>query len=150
MQYSHTQTGWLTLVAVLAAAAMLLSIYMSAGELGTALSALMIFSSAILLLCGVLFSSLTVGVSPEGLSWHFGPGWPRWSMPIEEIASVARVRPAWWWGWGIRWTPSGWLYNVSGRQAVIVHRRDGTSVMIGSDQPHELAVAIQRAMGGGR
>lgn len=144
--YSHTQTGWFTLLALAAVILMVVSIFLSSGEMGIGLLLLLGFAMATVAVCGVIFSSLTATVTRETLGWHFGPGWPRWSIAIDEIAGVARVRPAWWWGWGIRWTPSGWLYNVSGRNAVIVHRRDGSSVLIGTDEPHELAVAIQKAM----
>lgn len=146
MYYSHKQTGWFTLLALIAVTVMVAGIFLDTDGIGIGLMLLLGFAMATVVASGVVFSSLTTTVTREALSWHFGPGWPRWSIPLDEVAGVARVRPAWWWGWGIRWTPRGWLYNVSGLNAVIVHRRDGTSVMIGTDEPHELAVAVQKAI----
>jgi|SRR5271169_3644923 len=59
---------------------------------------------------GWVFSSLTVEVSTKELSWFFGPGLWRKTIERDEIVSAVQVRHKWWWGWGIRLTPRGWLY----------------------------------------
>ena len=59
--------------------------------------------------------------------------------PIEEYG-----------GWGIRgWSGQRIAYNVSGDQGVELLLRDGRSVMIGSQQPETLALAITAQMGRG-
>jgi hypothetical protein len=57
------------------------------------------------------------------------------------------VRNRWYYGWGIRITPRGWLYNVSGLDAVELALKNGKCVRIGSDEPHALARAIDHARG---
>jgi len=52
------------------------------------------------------------------------------------------VRTPLWWGWGLHWTPSGWLYNVSGRDAVRIDVRRERAVIVGSDD----APALKRAL----
>ena len=52
-----------------------------------------------------VFSSLTVEVSLDELTWYFGPGFWRKSIQRGEIASATPVRNKWWWGWGIHLTP---------------------------------------------
>ena len=47
-----------------------------------------------------------------------------------------------WWGWGLHWTPSGWLYNVSGRAAVRLEMKSERPVMVGSDEAELLKDAI--------
>ena len=91
---------------------------------------------------GYLFSSLTVEVTQDTLAWHFGPGVIRKSLPREEIAEVHPVPTKWWYGWGIRMTPKGWLYSVSGLEAVAVTRTSGQTTLIGTDDPLGLANAL--------
>ena len=47
-------------------------------------------------------------------------------------------------GWGIHLTPYGWLYNVSGFDAVAITLRNGRKVALGTDDPHGLVDAIRR------
>jgi len=92
---------------------------------------------------GWAFSSLTVEVSTTELTWFFGPGFWRKSIARDEIISATPVRNKWWWGWGIHLTPRGWLYNVSGLEAVEIALRNGKTLRIGSDE----ATALARALG---
>ena len=43
---------------------------------------------------------------------------------------------------GIHHTPYGWLYNVSGFDAVAITLRDGRKFAVGTDDPHGLITAI--------
>ena len=58
---------------------------------------------------------------------------------------VAVTRTPLWAGIGIHWIFTGWVYNVSGRDAVELAKRDGSKVWIGSDEPARLAAAIESA-----
>jgi hypothetical protein len=89
-----------------------------------------------------VFSSLTVEVSRDELVWFFGPGVWRKTISRSDIESAIHVRNKWWWGWGIHLTPRGWLYNVSGLDAVEVSLRNGTMLRIGSDQVGQLVDAL--------
>ena len=46
------------------------------------------------------------------------PGLIRRRIRIADIRSAAAVRNRWYYGWRLRLTPHGWLYNVSGLNAV--------------------------------
>jgi hypothetical protein len=153
--YAHTQSGWWLFVALgfgaaglLAAIAIVNNGHRPAGGppaifvLGVAL--------AILLITAAFFSTLHVRVSGETLSWRFGPGLLRFSIPLAEITSVAPARTPFWAGIGIHWIFTGWVYNVSGRDAVEITKRDGGKVWIGTDEPLALAAAIERARSGPR
>ena len=41
-------------------------------------------------------------------------------------------------------TPYGWLYNVSGLDAVAITLRDGRKFALGTDDPEGLVTAIRR------
>lgn len=100
---------------------------------------------ALLALVNALFSSLTVAISDDLLEFWFGARvWHRKVM-LTEIAGCHVVKNSWWYGWGIRWTPHGWLYNVAGPMAVEIVFKNGKKIRVGSDEPATLAEAINHA-----
>lgn len=61
---------------------------------------------------------------------------PRTYRPIAEYG-----------GWGIKgWSRRKMAYSVSGNQGVLLHLRNGNTIMIGSREPRKLARALERAM----
>ncbi len=53
----------------------------------------------------------------------------------------------WYYGWGIRLTPHGRLYNLSGLEAVEVQLNTGKKFRIGTDEPDALVRALRAAIG---
>ena len=103
----------------------------------------LVFALFGLLALGLLtYATLTVEVDAERIRAYFGIGLIRKSIPIEDIVRCDVVRTPTWWGWGMHWTPSGWLYNVSGRAAVRLEMKSQRPVMIGSDEADALKEAI--------
>lgn len=96
----------------------------------------------IIFLCAWLFGSLTVQIEDGELSHWFGPGFWKKSYQLVDIESATAVRNSWIFGWGIRLTPHGWLYNVSGLDAVQIELRSGRKLRIGTDDPKGLVEAI--------
>lgn len=86
----------------------------------------------------LLFYNLTVEIDAIHLSFRFGIGWIRKRVPLAEIVAVQPVRNSWWYGWGIHRTPHGWLYNVSGREAVEITLTSGKRFRLGTDEPRKL------------
>jgi hypothetical protein len=102
-------------------------------------------------LCGVLFYSMTIRVEDGWLKWHFGPGLIRKKVALPEIESVEPVRNSWVCGWGIHYTgKGGWLYNVSGMEAVQIVMKNGKRFRLGTDEPMALAQAIGKQLEEGR
>ncbi|MCB1473790.1 MAG: hypothetical protein KDJ68_13150 [Rhodobiaceae bacterium] len=139
--YRHTQPGVLML-AIFAVVVIALAGFAVASRFHPFFLALVVAA----LLLGALVSSLTVRIAERMLTWHFSFGFWKKSMPLGDIVSAEPVINKWWWGWGIRFTPHGWLYNVSGLQAVEITKRDGSAVRIGTDEPQALAAAIRKAI----
>ncbi|MFL6538626.1 MAG: hypothetical protein ACJ8JD_10665 [Chthoniobacterales bacterium] len=92
-----------------------------------------------------LFRNLTITIDEQKLRAAFGPGLIYRQIPLADIESAIPVQIKWWEGWGIHLSRFGWLYNVSGWDAVAIRLRDGRQLAIGTDQPEELAAAIRRA-----
>ena len=142
--YQHTQKGTLIVGILLSSAIFMLAIAAFAQE--RTVVAMLIVATCIMIVASWLFSSLTVEVNENELRWHFGPGF--WKKKIEraEISKVLPLKTKWWYGWGIRATPYGWLYNVSGLDAVAVSQHSGKIVLIGTDEPEKLAAALSKQL----
>lgn len=100
----------------------------------------------ILLLSAVLFSSLKITIADGKLKWAFGLGLLSFQIPLTEIQSAEVTRTRFLEGWGIHLTMRGWLYNVSGYQAVLIKKKLGRQILLGTDQPDELCAAINNAL----
>jgi len=138
--YRHTQIGYLTLIVILVAA---LGIGVS---LPNEVRPVSLGVAALLVIIAVLFSSLTVEVGGEELRFHFGPGFWRKRVALSEVAAATPTQSSWWEGWGIRFTPRGMLYNVSGTNAVEIELRSGRRFRIGTDEPEAMVQAIRAAI----
>ena len=138
--YRHKQFGG---VMVFGMAAAIITIIVLLGPAAAHPALLVVLG----LLAGVavVFSSLTVQVTPSSLVFWFGPGVMRKQVPLADIAAVETVRNPWWWGVGWRITPRGMLYSVSGLSAVEITRKDGSRFRLGSDEPERLARALEAA-----
>ena len=103
-------------------------------------------SSAIVFACAILFDSLTVRVSNDLVEIRFGIGIIRKQFHVDNIKTASIVKNKWYYGWGIRLTSHGWLYNVSGLDAVEILMHNGKQYRIGTDQPNELHNAINSVL----
>ena len=91
------------------------------------------------------FSALTVEIAHGILTVEFRGGLLQRTIALAAVRQVDQVEVPWYYGWGLRWTPRGWLYNVQGRHTVAVGLGNGRTVMIGTDEPAELVAAIEAA-----
>ena len=96
----------------------------------------------------LLFHNLTVEIDATPLRFRFGVGLIRQRIPLAEIADARPVRNTWLDGWGIHRTPHGWLYNVSGWEAVEITLTSGQRLRLGTDEPRRLAQVLLAAKGG--
>jgi hypothetical protein len=146
--YRHTQQAGHTLAMIvgflvaLALAGIIMALTGDDDTLHYAILAVVVGSVAA---AGYLFASLTVSVEGRCLAWHFGPGHLKRSVALDEICEAVPVTNPWYFGWGVHLTPFGWLYNVSGFEAVEVRLKSGKRFRLGSDEPTRLAAAIRVA-----
>ncbi|RMG47018.1 MAG: hypothetical protein D6718_04510 [Acidobacteria bacterium] len=108
---------------------------------------MLLAAAAAAALAAWLFGSLTVEIDEERLSVRFGPGIVRRRIPLSSIRAARPVRNRWYYGWGIRLTPHGWLFNVSGLRAVELEFHSGRRFRIGTDEPERLVAALESATG---
>jgi hypothetical protein len=141
--YRHTQVGWWLLGILLLGEAV---VAFAASKVGWRGPAVPVF--VMLGVVAALFCTLTVEIRGETLRLFFGPGLIRRSFSRKEIVGAEPVRNEWHYGWGIRFTAFGWLFSVSGLDAVEISLVSGKRARIGTDEPRELAEAIRRFIAG--
>ena len=140
-RYEHTQVGYLIIAAMATVMVLIGVILANAGINWIAIGVLVVIAVAL-----VLFPSLTVVIREEELEVRFGPGLIRKRFKLNEIESCQVVKNPWYYGWGIRLTPHGVLFRVSGFHAVEIKLRTGKKFRIGTDVPQELEEAITQAI----
>lgn len=93
---------------------------------------------------------LTTEVREDGLYVRFWPFHRSFEqVPWRAIAAAESVhyRPlSEYGGWGIRWRPGRVAYNVRGSRGVYLTGHDRRDILLGSQQPDELAAAIRQRM----
>ncbi len=151
--YENTQPGtfirimtgsWVVFCGVLAGVMLALGEKEAAIVLGVITVMLAVINGIVF----VLFHSLTVRISPSDIAISFGVGLIRKRFPIGDIRSVRTVRNRWYNGFGIRKIRGGWLYNVSGFDAIEIQLKNERKYRIGTDQPMKLLAAVESALAG--
>ncbi len=137
--YRHTQFGTVVVCSLAIAAAVAIPAGLSIGWPPVMNVAMIALGVAL-----VLFHSLTIEVDRRRLRCRFGWSPIGRTFPLNDILDARAVRNPWYFGWGIRWTPYGWLFNVSGVEAVELKLRNGSRFRIGTDQPQKVVTAIER------
>ena len=139
--YRHTQIGWL-MIGVLLAGFALVAATSSGGPIAIPLGA-----AAILGACLILFAALTVTGDERGLAVRSGCGVLFKRFAWSEIATCAQVRNLPRMGWGIRYLGDGWMYNVSGLDAVELRLASGRRYRVGTDDAANLEAFIRARIG---
>ena len=137
--YRHTQIGWQVYGVLIPVTLVLMY------ALVTRDAAVFAILVMILMLAFAFFGWLTVDIDDKRLRIAFGVGLVRRSISLPTIRAFAPVRNRWYYGWGIRLTPHGILYNVSGLDAVELLLDDGRRVRVGTDEPEALVRALAGA-----
>ena len=146
--YRRTQIGWAMLAAlslsVISVAVAYPLLQAEGEEEGLAVLAVtgVVVSAAVLFFC-----SLTVTIDAGHVTIRFGLTPVRKRIRLADIASFEAVRNPWYFGWGIARYGPGWLYNVSGFEAIEIVRTDDTQLRIGTGDSQGLIRALSAAVG---
>lgn len=96
---------------------------------------------------GAVICLITIEIRHGFLSWKLGFGLIHKKVPASDIIRATPIKITHFQGWGIHWTPGGWLYNVSGFQAVEFKLKDGKKLRLGTDEPEKLARGVNNLQG---
>lgn len=140
--YQHRQWGVVPLCIFLCIIVFLSADIFASSEIHAATG----FALATSIACCFIFSSMTIIVTDNAISWHFTGGILKKTLLLKDISSYRNVRNPIWMGFGIRAFGTGWLYNVSGLLGIEIAMKSGAYVRLGSDEPNYLLDALERAM----
>jgi hypothetical protein len=135
--YAHTQFG--KTMMIIAGVVFIIGLWSISTHGGAASMLILLIALGL----AFMFPTLTVLVGPEALQLSMGAGLIKKSFPLADIRSAHAVQNPWYYGFGIRWFPGGWLFNVSGPHAVEIEMASGKKYRIGTDEPDKLLKAIQ-------
>ena len=140
-EYKHTQVGTFLIISY-SAVILLLGILF----IVTDFNPIALVGLTIMLIVLGLFATLTVQVGDQKIKIYFGLGLIRKDFLIKEIVGYRVVKNPWTYGWGIRFTPSGWLYSVSGFSVIELQMKNGKKYRIGTDDPNGFSKALDEAL----
>lgn len=142
-RYRHTQSGAVVVGSLAVSALMLAGLGLAFGV------PVLLYGGPVMMgIVALLFHNLTVEIDATHLRFRFGIGLIRKRVPLAEIVEAKPVRNSWLYGWGIHRTPHGWLYNVSGWEAVEITLTSGKRFRLGTDEPRRLAQVLLAAKPG--
>jgi hypothetical protein len=94
------------------------------------------------------FYSFTIQIADGKLTFWFGFGVGRKSFPIEKIQSVETVKDPWYYLWGIKSIPGGWLYSIApGGLAIELILKDNRVIHLGTNRPEVIKQVLDMKMG---
>jgi len=143
--YRHTQVGWAVILPIL----VVLGVTLGNLVLTPNSAEIILWVTILLAVVLSLFATLTVTVTDDEVECRFGVGLIRRRIHLSQVQNAAVVRNKWYYGWGIRLTPGGWLWNVSGLDAVELTFKNGKKFRIGTDEPDRLLQALPVGIGHG-
>jgi hypothetical protein len=147
--YKKTQSGWLIILFFIPVILFLSYIIYYQKVLGKPFGenpgpTIMYFGFIIFFLIMLsLFSDLTVTGYMDYLEIKFGIGLIRKKFNYKDIRDFSIEKSPWYYGWGIRKIPGGWLFNVSGVWSIQLIMKNGKMYRIGTDEPKRLAEFIK-------
>lgn len=147
-EYKHTQVGFVTIIMILLVGTFTWIIFdavikSSDGQSETMLKITGLVVAGFFILVLAAFYSFTIRAAEGKLSFWFSFGVARKSIPLKEIHSVEVVKNPWYYFWGIKSIPGGWLYSIApGGRAVELVFRDGRLIRLGTNRPEKLQQSL--------
>ncbi|MDP6957079.1 MAG: hypothetical protein QF599_14005, partial [Planctomycetota bacterium] len=130
--YRHTQDGHWYLLLLAISLALLVALRFVG--LGSWIGYLVLLDALFMGLLAASFRNLTVEDRGDHLRLRFGPLrlLPAKRIPYSTIKGARAARSTLMAGWGIHWSPRGWIWNISGFDCVELDLPD-KRVRIGTD-----------------
>lgn len=148
MYYEKAQFARIWTIALLLGAIATVVFFLTMEEGGDKALSSAILLSSLLLCILLLFYQLKVSLKKDRIALSYGIGLIRINLKIDKVLMVEEIKTPWYYGFGIRFTPKGILYNIQGTKAInLVYEYNGRmkKAMIGTEEPQKLMEAIQKS-----
>ena len=139
--YKHTQVGYFLIITY-----SLVILFLCVLNILTDFHPIPLIGLIIMVIVLGFFATLTVKVTDRRIGIQFGWGVLRKGFHLKDVEAYQVVKNPWYFGWGIRYTPRGWLFRISGRSAIELKMKSGKIYRIGTDEPNRLAKALNEAL----
>lgn len=152
-EYKYTQVGIVTILMILLVGAVIAFLFYAGlksteGQDAAVLKVIIVVVAGAFILALVLFYSFTIQIADGILNFWFGFGVGRKSFPIEGIRSIETVKNPWYYLWGIKSIPGGWLYSIApGGRAIELIFKDNKKIRLGTNRPKEIKRRLDKAIG---
>ncbi len=152
-EYRCTQVGIVTILMMLLAAVFTAFMFDSGlksteGQDAVILKVTSLVVAVVFVLALASFYSFTIQIADGILNFWFGFGVGRKSFPIEGIRSIETVKNPWYYLWGIKSIPGGWLYSIApGGRAIELIIKDNRKIHLGTNRPEEIKRRLDKATG---
>jgi hypothetical protein len=140
--YRRTQIAWPTIVPLVFVGAVIVPMLLNSDLVMPAW-----ITGASIVVGLLLFATLTVTVTGDGVEAAFGIGLVRKRLMFGDVESFVPVRNSWMHGFGIHYFPGGVVYNAYGFSAVEFKMTTARYVRIGTAEPAALVAVIEQATG---
>lgn len=114
---------------------------------GTVVALVILTLVFIPIMVGVLIGVLHTRVDAEGVHYRYAPfkrkfNTIRWTemkkVYIKQYDAFGDYG-----GWGIRWGADGWLYNMHGDIGLMINKKKGSNLLLGTQRPDELEKIVK-------
>ena len=128
-EYKEFQFGWLTFIILIPIQIFVTFLYFTElGDRPLDRNTYIIVNGTFLSVY-FLFYGMTVKVDTERIDISFGPGLIRKTIEVDKIINIDTIKNPWYYGWGIRLIPNGWLCNVSGSDGIELKFSDRSRIV---------------------
>jgi hypothetical protein len=145
--FKESQSGWVVIALLLPVHLLITYLYVNKlGDTPINTTGYVALSGFFVVLYLLLYRMIT-RVTNETISVSYGVGIIKKTIAMRDIKSVGKVKNPWYYGWGIRLIPNGWLYNISGSDAVeLTFTHKQTIFRIGTKDPVALKNEILKRL----
>jgi hypothetical protein len=141
----YIQVGTFSVIVIIPFFILTLYMIFSAGFKDLVQVSILGIVAIILFICLLIFYKLTISIDNTYFSFKLVIGLIGKKYLISDIQSCKSVRNNPLFGIGIRKIPKGWLYNVSGLNAVeLIFKNKKSKVRIGTNKPDEIVRTIDK------
>jgi len=103
------------------------------------------FTGLTFLICLLIFYKLTIYIDSTYISFKLGLGLINKKYLISDVKSCKSVKNDPFYGIGIRKIPNGWLYNVTGLEAIeLTFKNRNSKIRIGTNKPNEIVEILSK------
>lgn len=155
--YRHTQIGVLMIAFILLSGAFGVALLLAGLWQAAADEDKIVLAATIAILLWILTSALaglhsfTIHLSSKSLALWFGIGVGKREIALAHIRSASVVHNPWYYMWGVKRIPGGWLYGIApAPRAVELVLVNGKMIRLLTDRPEEIVQRLQQRPAGRR